>query len=130
MDEPRWRRLRQLTPELLVLLACVVVIWGAVSLTLWQARFVAVDAAGHQTATLARAFAESSERISTVLDRDLLAMRADFKKVGAAFDLAEWVRTQSSPDHLILQTSIADTTGLIVQASVPLNGGQINIADR
>jgi diguanylate cyclase (GGDEF)-like protein len=128
-DRP-WRRVLQLVPEGLAILACVAVIWGAVAFTLWQASDAAVVAARNQSATLARAFAESSERISTVLDRDLLALRARFAEKGDAFDLTDWVRTQSSPDHMIIQTSIANSAGLITQASVPLNNKQITIADR
>src|ERR1700677_5099915 len=96
--ERRLQRWVQLGPELLAILACVAVIWGAVSFTLWQASAGAVDGARLQTAVLARAFAESSERIATVLDRELLALRANFTEKGSAFDLAAWVRTQSSPD--------------------------------
>src|ERR1022692_3360631 len=101
--ELRWRRALQLAPELLAILAFVAVIWGAVAFTLWQAKVAAVRGARVETATLARAFAESSERISTVLDRQLLALRASFADKGSAFDLSDWVREQSSPDHLTIQ---------------------------
>lgn len=128
--ERRWHSLLQLTPELLAILGCVAVIWAAVSFSLWQAKVAAVDAARNQTTTLARAFAESSERISTVLDRELLALRASFLEKGEAFDLMDWVRTQSSPDRMTMQIGIANRAGLVAQDSVPLNGQQIDLADR
>jgi len=128
--ERSWHQVLNLAPELLAILACVAVIWGAVAFTLWQANVAAVDAARRQTATLARAFAESTERISTVLDRELLALRASFLERGPAFNLLEWVRTQSSPDHMTLQIGIIDRTGLVTQNTVPVNGQSFSLADR
>jgi hypothetical protein len=131
--EQRWRRVLHLAPELLAILACVAVIWAAVAFTLWQANVAAVESARRETVTLARAFAESSERISTVLDRELLALRASFAEKGDAFNLVEWARTQSSPDHLTLQIVIANGAGVAEQAtqgSLPSNGQHISIADR
>jgi diguanylate cyclase (GGDEF)-like protein len=121
---------RQLLPEMLLIAACIAVIWGAVSFTLWQARVAAIASAGQQTATLARAFAESSERISANLDRELLALRAEFTELGGAFDLLEWRRTQTSPDQMTLQTGIADRDGWLTQSSAPMNGERISVADR
>jgi diguanylate cyclase (GGDEF)-like protein len=126
----RGRGLLQLAPELLAILACVAVIWGAVWFTLWQARVAAVDAARSQTATLARAFAESSERISTVMDRELLTLRASFAEKGDAFDLLNWVRTQTSPDHMLLQIGITDRAGVVAQSTLPSNGSPVDLADR
>jgi diguanylate cyclase (GGDEF)-like protein len=128
--ERRFQRWLQLAPELLAILACVAVIWVAVSFTLWQARAGAVEGARRQTAVLARAFAESSERISTVLDRELLAMRANFAERGSLFNLAAWVRTQSSPDHMTLQIGIVDRAGRVTQVSPPPTGPQAGIGDR
>jgi diguanylate cyclase (GGDEF)-like protein len=123
-------RLLQLAPEVLAILACVAMIWAVVIFALWQAKAAAIDSARQQTSTLARAFAESSERIATNLDRELLALRASFAEKGSAFDLPEWVRTQSSPDRLIMQLSITNRDGLVVQQSVPLAGQRIDLADR
>ena len=117
-------------PELLAILACVAVIWGAVWLTLWQARVAAVDAARSQTATLARAFAESSERISTVLDRELLALRASFAEQGSAFDLSEWIRTRASPDRLTMQLGIINPDGSVTRNSVPTPDKPLDLRDR
>jgi hypothetical protein len=107
----RWSPALQLAPEFLAVLGAIAVIWGAISFTLWQGKTAAIDAARRETATLARAFAESSDRISTVMDRELLALRASYAEKGSAFDLAEWLRTQSSPDHMTLQIGIADRVG-------------------
>jgi diguanylate cyclase (GGDEF)-like protein len=126
----RWHRVLQMVPELLAILSCVAVIWGAVWFTLWQANISAVEAARQQTATLARAFAETSARISTVLDRELLAMRASAAEKGDAFDLKEWARTQSSPDHMILQLGFTNREGVIQQLSVPMNGPGVDLRDR
>jgi diguanylate cyclase (GGDEF)-like protein len=128
--ERRLRRMLQLAPELVAILSCVAVIWGAVAFTLWQANDAAIDSAQRETATLARAFAESSARISTVLDRELLTMRANLAEKGDTFNLTEWVRTQSSPDHMILQLSFTDRDGVVVQQSVPMGSARIDLADR
>jgi PAS domain-containing protein len=129
-DARRWHRALQLVPELAAILACVAVIWGAVSFTLWQASVAAVQSARQQTETLARAFAESTGRISADRDRELLSLRASFAEKGSAFDLAEWLRTQSSPDHMTLQIGILNRAGVVVQNSVPMHGQRFDIADR
>src|SRR5579859_1651578 len=129
-DARRWHRLLRLIPESAAIVACLVVIWGAVSFTLWQAGVAAVQSAQKQTATLARAFAESTERISADRDRELLGLRASFAEKGREFDLAQWLRTQSSPDHMTLQIGILDRAGIVTQNSVPMNGQRIDLADR
>jgi diguanylate cyclase (GGDEF)-like protein len=125
-----WHRALRLVPELAAILACVSVIWGAVAFTLWQARVAAEQSARQQTATLAQAFAESTGRISADRDRELLGLRASFADKGAKFDLAEWLRTQSSPDHMTLQIGIANTAGIVTENSVPMNGQRIDLSDR
>jgi diguanylate cyclase (GGDEF)-like protein len=130
MDGRPSQRVLRLVPELAAILACIALIWGAVSFTLWQSSVAAVQFARQQTATLARAFAESSERISANRDRELLSLRASFAEKGSAFDLAEWLRTQSSPDHMTMQIAIVNRAGAVTQNSVPLNGLQFSIVDR
>ncbi|HEX3990642.1 MAG TPA: EAL domain-containing protein [Acetobacteraceae bacterium] len=129
-DGRRWLRALRLAPELLVILVCIAVMWGAVSFALWQARVAAVKSARQQTATLARAFAESTERISADRDRELLSLRASFAEKGSAFDLSEWLRTQSSPDGMTLQIGITDRAGIVTQNSVPMNGRRFDLSDR
>ncbi len=127
-----WRPLRllQLLPEVLAIVACAAAIWGAVAFTLWQAHSSALDAARRQTATLARAFAEASERITTGVDRQLLALRASMAEKGAAFDIREWERTQSPTDAMTLQIGIAGTSGRLLQSTIPLTGPPVDIGDR
>jgi diguanylate cyclase (GGDEF)-like protein len=130
MDGRGRQRVSRLVPELAAILACVAVIWGAVSFALWQARVAAVESARQQTATLARAFAESTGRISADRDRELLGLRASFAEKGNAFDLTDWMQTQPSPDHMTLQIGIANRAGIVTQNSVPMNGQRFDLADR
>jgi diguanylate cyclase (GGDEF)-like protein len=129
-DARRWHHVLRLTPEFTAILACIAVVWGAVLFTLWQASADALQSAQQQTATLARAFAESTAHISADRDRELLGLRASFLEKANAFDLAEWLRTQSSPDHMTLQIGIANRAGVVTQNSVPMNGQRIDLADR
>ena len=127
----RWvRQIGQLIPELLAIAACAGVIWGAVTFTLWQASDSATSAARDQTAILARAFAETTERIATVLDRELRALRTAIQEQGDTFDLAAWERTQSSPDRLTIQISFTNRMGQVLQSSAGLRAQTINVADR
>jgi diguanylate cyclase (GGDEF)-like protein len=126
----RLRRALRLAPELLAILACIAVIWAAVGVTLWQARAAAVQSASSQTAMLARAFAESTGRIATVLDRQLLALRASYAEKAETFDLPSWVATQSSPDHMTMQVGIANRSGLVTQNTEPLDGRTVDLSDR
>ena len=127
----RWvRQIGQLIPELLAIAACAGVIWGAVTFTLWQASDSATSAARDQTAILARAFAETTERIATVLDRELRALRTAIQEQGDTFDLAAWERTQSSPDRLTIQISFTYRMGQVLQSSAGLRAQTINVADR
>jgi diguanylate cyclase (GGDEF)-like protein len=130
MDGRRWQRALRLVPEVAAILACLAVLWGAVAFALWQARIAAVQSARQQTATLARAFAESTERISADRDRELLSLRASFAEKDSAFDLMQWMRTQSSPDHMTLQIGITNRAGVVTQNSVPMNGQRFDLADR
>ncbi len=129
-DERRTRRALLLLPEILAILSCVAIIWGAVIFALWQARIAATDSAKDQTAMLARAFAESSERIATVLDRELLALRASITEQDGTFDLSAWMASRSSPDHLTIQMGVVSRDGEVLQNSLSLAGQHISIADR
>jgi diguanylate cyclase (GGDEF)-like protein len=122
--------LRQLLPEFLAILACVTVIWAAVFLTLWQARDAAIETAERQATALSHAFAESTERISAALDRELLALRSSVAEKGGAFNLMEWERTQSSPDHLTLQLALIDRFGFSGQNSAARDGQPVDLSDR
>ena len=128
-DHPA-QRLSRLLPECLVISGCIAVIWGAIAFTLWESRAAAVETARQQTATLARAYAESTERMSTVLNRQLLSLRASVLEKGAAFDLMEWERTRSSSDPLTLHVSVVDRDGLIIHSTMDMKERRIVIADR
>ena len=130
----RWYRVLHLGPELLAVLGCIAIIWGAVAFTLVQAHDAAVASARRETATLARAFAESSNRISTVLDRELLALRASFAEKGSAFDVARWVRpsfgappkrTTSCPSRCHASPTVKENVSMPPTSRVP---GMSNVA--
>jgi diguanylate cyclase (GGDEF)-like protein len=121
---------RSLAAGGLVILGFLGLIWGGVWFMLAQGRATAEHAARLQTATLAHAYAESADRIATLVDRHLLALRAAFADKGDAFRLETWVRTQSSPDPLTAQISIADARGVLIHSMVPASTPGISIADR
>jgi diguanylate cyclase (GGDEF)-like protein len=128
--KPRGHRWGQLVPELFAISACLAAIWAAVSLTLWQARTAATEAAQRQTTTLDHAFAESSSRIGEALDRQSLALRAAIAEKGNTFDLMQWERTQSSPDQFTLQVGFTDAAGVMRQTTLPSDPVKGSIADR
>ena len=121
---------RRLVPEMLIVTGFIALIWGGVALMCWQARQTAIEAARQQTVSLTRAYAESSARIATLLDRHLLALRAAFAEKGEAFSLTDWVVSQSSPDPMTAQISIADASGLITQTTGQVSDHPVSIADR
>jgi len=121
---------RSLAAGGLVILGFLALIWGGVGFMLTQGRATAERSARLQTATLAHAYAESADRIATLVDRHLLALRAAFADKGDAFRLDAWVRTQSSPDPLTAQISIADARGMLTHSIVPALKPGISIADR
>jgi len=123
-------RFRQLLPECLAILGCLGLIWGVVVLTTLQMRANALNSAADETATLARAFSESSERISAELDQSLLAMRTAVREKGSDFDLMGWVRAQFPPDHMRVQVSYSDAAGLTVQSTLPMPAERVSVADR
>jgi diguanylate cyclase (GGDEF)-like protein len=128
--ERRLAGLLRLAPELAVIAVCLAVIWAAVTFSIWQAREAAIESARRQTFALAQAFAESTERISTVLDRELLSLRAAYAEQGGAFNLMAWLRDQSSPDCLTIEIGMTDRSGQVVQDTLPLGGSPVSIADR
>ena len=123
-------RSRQLAPECLAILGCLGLIWGVVGLTMLQLRANALSSAADETATLARAFGESSERISAELDQSLLAMRTAVQEKGGDFDLMGWVRAQFPPDHMRVQVAYSDVAGFTVQSTLPMPAVPVSVADR
>jgi diguanylate cyclase (GGDEF)-like protein len=130
----RWRQavkgLVQILPECLTILGCLGLIWGAVLFAMFQLRTIALQSAADETAALARAFAESTERINAELDRSLLALRTAVLEKGDRLDLADWVARQFPPDKMRIQVSTTDADGLTNRSTLPLPPEPIRIADR
>ncbi len=122
--------LPRVLPECVTIAACLVLIWAAVLFTLFQLKANVLHSAFEQTATLARAFAESSERISAELDHTLLAVRHGFAEQGDRFDLAAWVRSQLPPDRMTVQVAMAALDGTVTQSTLPMSDQRVSVADR
>ncbi|HTI82157.1 MAG TPA: EAL domain-containing protein [Acetobacteraceae bacterium] len=123
-------QIRQILPELLMILACLGLIWGAVAFTLFQLRENARSSAVAETATLAQAFAESSERISSEVDQALRAIRHGFAEQNAKFSLNAWVASQTPPDRMTVQIAMAGADGIVTQSTLPMAKQPVSIADR
>jgi diguanylate cyclase (GGDEF)-like protein len=120
----------QIVPECLAILVCLGLMWTGLLLALAQLKANALQTAMTETATLAQAYAESTERISLQLDHALLTVRRDFADKGERFDLRAWVRDRLPADRMTLQVAIAGADAIVAQSTLPLATSRISVADR
>ena len=118
-------------PECAVVLGVIAVIWICIGLMLSQQHDAAALAAERDTANLARAFEENTERIVAGIDQTLLTMRTDFTENPQAFDLADWQRRHLRADRLTVQLGFITPDGFANGSSI---GGaaaaRIDLSDR
>ena len=103
-------------------------IWLGIWTTLANEHSSLQDEAARDTANLAHAFEENSQRILAGADQVLLALRSAYVRDGAGFDLHSWMARENSPDWLTAQLAIIARDGMSIATTS--SAQHISIADR
>lgn len=120
-----------LLPECIATILVIVVIWGGIALLLQQQYNTARDAAVRDTANLARAFEENTERIVAGIDEILLSMRTDYARNPAEFDLLDWQRHHTRTDRFTVQFGMIGPDGFVTGSSLEgVADRRIDVSDR
>jgi diguanylate cyclase (GGDEF)-like protein len=117
-------------PEFLVIAATVALLWAGITATLAQQRAEATQSAYRVTASLARAYDESTKRIIGESDQTLLSVRAFYRAMGSDFSLQAWARSQTSPNGLVPQVALIGATGWLLGSTYDPNPKPVDLADR
>jgi diguanylate cyclase (GGDEF)-like protein len=132
------RRLRAVTttfkadtlwPELLAICCFLILPWVGIAAAIEHEYGNARSAAVLTTANLAQVLEESTRRTIGQIDYILLSARALRAAQGEHFDFHDWVRTQTLPDKMTAQISMADRDGRVMASTIALSPG-VSIADR
>ena len=107
------RRILRPTPELLVTLALLALIWISVHLVLQNNRAIAELTAAQETGNLSVAFSDSATRVVAGIDQQLLAIRAAYSVDPAGFNLENWSRGQNLLDPLTAHLSLIGPDGVL-----------------
>ena len=118
-------------PEILAILALIVLVWVNIGVLLTRERQHAVDDAMTDTAALAKAFEEGTKRIITEIDQTLLSARVSYQLEGDNFDIQKWAKSMVRSDDLRVQIALMDRDGNQVKSTLARsNLRRVNIADR
>lgn len=122
------RSILAVAPECGATLCLLMLIWGGIWTMLSTEHISLQDEAARDTANLAHAFEENSQRILAGADQVLLALRSAYTRDGAAFNLRSWMARENSPDWLTAQLAVVDRDGMSVATTS--SAQHISIADR
>ncbi len=117
-------------PEFLVILVTIAALWAGIFATLGQQRGAARQAAYQATASLARAYDESTKRIIGEADQTLLSVRAFYSAMGPRFSLAAWARSQTSYNRLVPQVALIGPTGWLLGSTYGSPPKPVDLSDR
>ncbi|MGH7041527.1 MAG: bifunctional diguanylate cyclase/phosphodiesterase, partial [Acetobacteraceae bacterium] len=117
-------------PEFLVIAITITALWAGIAATLSQQRAEAKRSAYQVTASLARAYDESTKRIIGEADETLLSVRAFYRVMGPRFSLAAWARSQTSINRLVPQVALIGPTGWLIGSTYDSNWKPMDLSDR
>ena len=121
---------KSLLPELVGICFTIGVIWVAAVLLVHDEHADAERHALDETGNLARAFEESVGQTVAETDQVLLSVRSYSQFLGARFDMALWVRTQSRLSSMTAGVHLVDAHGNLFASTGPLPDVPVNVADR
>jgi diguanylate cyclase (GGDEF)-like protein len=117
-------------PEFLVIVVAITALWAGILTTLGQQRVAARRQAYQSTASLARAYDESTKRIIGEADQTLLSVRAFYTALGPRFSLPAWARSQTSHNRLVPQVALIGPTGWLLGSTYNSHPKPVDLSDR
>lgn len=111
-------------------LLLIVILWTFVWVHL-EAREEMARSASQQTyANLVRAFAEHVSRSVREIDAKLLLLRTAIAAQGERFHLADYTDSAYFKNELILQMTLVDAAGLVVESNLAVPAPPVDLSDR
>ena len=115
-------------PEIAAIGAIVFLIWAGIFFLLTTQREGLVRSGERDTANLARAFEENTERVIAGADQIILALRSDFEQNKKDFDLPQWVASHSIDDQFRAQIAVIQKDGMSLASTA--SPTPVSVADR
>ncbi|MDE2580703.1 MAG: EAL domain-containing protein [Rhodospirillales bacterium] len=117
-------------PEFLLITFTIAMLWAGILATLSQQRREATQSAYQVTASLARAYDESTRRIIGEGDQTLLSVRAFHDSMGPDFSLQAWAHSQTAPNRLVPQVALIGPTGWLTGSTYNAHPKPVDLSDR
>ena len=116
--------------DILLTAGMCVLLWGSITLVLYQQRAFALRGAAHDTSNISEAFDENTRRTIDAIDRTLLLLRMTYAAAPDHFDIIAWQRSAQVLDDLTFQLSIIDAAGLLRANSLGPVLTPVDLSDR
>ena len=122
------RALGGVAPECAAIACLLALIWWGSFVTVRSQYDSALAGADRDTANLAHAFQENTQRIVAGADQVLMALRAAYQRDRDGFDLKDWVSRENAPDWLTAQIAVIDADGMSIASTA--SAKRVSVADR
>ena len=126
---PPARRLRVFAPIIVVVIALVGLLWGAVIYKARMEEELVVRLINTENLNLARAFEEHSIRTIKSVDQAVLFLKFQYEKYGDKVNIAEFEREGMIISSIFNQLGIIDEHGIYIMSNLP-NHKQMDLSDR
>ena len=122
-------RLRLFLPIGGIVLALIVLVWGAVIYRIAADERLVIQAVDTANLNLARAFEEHTVRTIKSVDQAVLFLKFQYEKVGDRVDIAEYVREGMIISSIFNQLGVIDEHGIYILSNLP-NHKRLDLSDR
>ena len=122
-------RLRLFLPIGGIVLALIVLVWGAVIYRIAADERLVIQAVDTANLNLARAFEEHTVRTIKSVDQAVLFLKFQYEKVGDRVNIAEYVREGMIISSIFNQLGVIDEYGTYILSNLP-NHKRLDLSDR
>lgn len=126
---PSTRRLRLFAPIVVVVVALVGLLWGAVIYKVGVEEALVVHSINTENRNLARAFEEHTIRTIKSVDQSVLFLKFQYEKYGQKVKIAEFVGEGMIISSIFNQLGVIDEHGIYVLSNLP-NHKRVDLSDR
>lgn len=126
---PSTRRLRLFAPIVVVVVALVGLLWGAVIYKVGVEEALVVHSINTENRNLARAFEEHTIRTIKSVDQSVLFLKFQYEKYGQKVKIAEFVGEGMIISSIFNQLGVIDEHGIYIMSNLP-NHKRVDLSDR
>ncbi|WP_374486357.1 ATP-binding protein [Zoogloea sp.] len=123
------RRVRLFAPILILVLALIGLIWGAVLYKAAAEEKMVIHSVNTENLNLARAFEEHTIRTIKSVDQAVLFLKFQYEKYGDKVNIAEYVREGMIISSIFNQLGVIDEHGMYILSNLP-NHKTMDLSDR